>query len=145
MNGCSREACEARSSWSPEIEQRMTAGDEVITAECDMDRDNYIRETIFNFDGHRRIEHYASLASSPAPYRRPKNSRNRSPFSGDFSDSMVAIGLKECRIAVFSVAGRESKYVDLAARFADRRTNAPGDGIAPRPPRTGGNEAHPED
>ncbi len=61
MNGCSREACEARSSWSPEIEQRMTAGDEVITAECDMDRGNYIRETIFNFDGHRRIEHYGLI------------------------------------------------------------------------------------
>jgi predicted amidohydrolase len=35
-----------------------TEDDEVITAECDLDKGNYIRETIFNFAAHRRIEHY---------------------------------------------------------------------------------------
>ncbi len=35
-----------------------TEGDEVITAECDLDKGTYIRETIFNFAAHRRIEHY---------------------------------------------------------------------------------------
>ncbi len=30
----------------------------MITADCDLDKGTYIRETIFNFSAHRRIEHY---------------------------------------------------------------------------------------
>jgi predicted amidohydrolase len=43
------------------VVQAMTEGDEVIVAECDLDRGKYIRETIFNFDAHRRIEHYGLI------------------------------------------------------------------------------------
>jgi len=43
------------------VVQAMTEGDEVIVAECDLDRGRYIRETIFNFDAHRRIEHYGLI------------------------------------------------------------------------------------
>ncbi len=43
------------------VAQAMTEGDEVIVAECDLDRGKYIRETIFNFDAHRRIEHYGLI------------------------------------------------------------------------------------
>ena len=43
------------------VAQAMTEGDEVIIAECDLDRGKYIRETIFNFDAHRRIEHYGLI------------------------------------------------------------------------------------
>jgi predicted amidohydrolase len=35
-----------------------TLEDEVITARADLDRGRYIKETIFNFAAHRRIEHY---------------------------------------------------------------------------------------
>ena len=38
-----------------------TAGDEVIVAECDLDRGKYIRETVFNFAQHRRIENYGLI------------------------------------------------------------------------------------
>ncbi|MDA1099769.1 MAG: N-carbamoyl-D-amino-acid hydrolase [Proteobacteria bacterium] len=38
-----------------------TAGDEVIVAEADLDRGKYIRETVFNFAQHRRIENYGLI------------------------------------------------------------------------------------
>ena len=38
-------------------------GDEVITAAVDLDRGNYMRETMFNFAAHRRIEHYGLITS----------------------------------------------------------------------------------
>ena len=38
-----------------------TAEDEVIVAECDLDRGKYIRETVFNFAQHRRIETYGLI------------------------------------------------------------------------------------
>lgn len=40
-----------------------TVGDEVITAACDLDRGTYIKETIFNFAEHRRIEHYGLIST----------------------------------------------------------------------------------
>ena len=40
--------------------------DEVITAVCDLDRGRYIKETIFNFAAHRRIEHYKLIAEQTA-------------------------------------------------------------------------------
>jgi N-carbamoyl-D-amino-acid hydrolase len=38
-----------------------TAEDEVIVAECDLDRGKYIRETVFDFAQHRRIENYSLI------------------------------------------------------------------------------------
>ncbi len=38
-----------------------TAEDEVIVAECDLDRGRYIRDTVFNFAQHRRIETYGLI------------------------------------------------------------------------------------
>jgi predicted amidohydrolase len=35
-----------------------TVADEVIAAQCDLDRGAYIKDTIFDFAAHRRIEHY---------------------------------------------------------------------------------------
>jgi predicted amidohydrolase len=40
------------------VTQAVTESDEVITATCDLDFGNYIKRTIFNFEKHRRIEHY---------------------------------------------------------------------------------------
>ncbi len=43
------------------VAQAMTEGDEVITYTCDLDLGNYIKNTIFNFEEHRRIEHYGLI------------------------------------------------------------------------------------
>jgi predicted amidohydrolase len=40
------------------VTQAITEADEVITATCDLDFGAYIKQTIFNFEKHRRIEHY---------------------------------------------------------------------------------------
>ncbi len=40
------------------VTQAVTEADEVITATCDLDFGTYIKQTIFNFEKHRRIEHY---------------------------------------------------------------------------------------
>ncbi len=44
-----------------------TNGDEVIVHRADMERGRYIRDTIFNFADHRRIEHYGIIAGQTAP------------------------------------------------------------------------------
>ena len=33
----------------------------MVTHDCDMDMGRYIRETVFRFDAHRRIEHYGLI------------------------------------------------------------------------------------
>jgi predicted amidohydrolase len=38
--------------------QALTEDDELIVANCDLSLGDYIRRTVFNFDKHRRIEHY---------------------------------------------------------------------------------------
>jgi predicted amidohydrolase len=43
------------------VAQASTDGDEVIVADCDLDRGRYIKETIFNFAEHRRTEHYGII------------------------------------------------------------------------------------
>ena len=43
------------------VAQAMTEGDEVITYTCDLDLGNYIKDVIFNFAEHRRIEHYGLI------------------------------------------------------------------------------------
>ena len=45
------------------VAQAATEGDEVITAPVDLSRGAYIRETIFDFAAHRRIEHYGLITS----------------------------------------------------------------------------------
>lgn len=44
-----------------------TNGDEVIVHRADMERGRYIRDTIFNFADHRRIEHYGIITGQTAP------------------------------------------------------------------------------
>ncbi len=48
------------------VAQAATEGDEVITAQVDLSRGTYIRDTIFNFAAHRRIEHYGLITSRTA-------------------------------------------------------------------------------
>jgi len=44
------------------VTQAITEADEVISATCDLDFGTYIKQTIFNFEKHRRIEHYKLIA-----------------------------------------------------------------------------------
>ena len=43
------------------VAQARTLEDELITADCDLDACTFGKETIFNFDAHRRIEHYGLI------------------------------------------------------------------------------------
>ena len=43
-----------------------TLEDEVVSALVDLDRGRYLKETIFNFAAHRRIEHYRVIAEQTA-------------------------------------------------------------------------------
>ena len=43
------------------VAQARTLEDELITADCDLDACVFGKETIFNFDAHRRIEHYGLI------------------------------------------------------------------------------------
>ena len=45
------------------VAQALTEADEVVTYSCDMDLGNYIKDTVFKFDAHRRIEHYGLITS----------------------------------------------------------------------------------
>lgn len=40
-----------------------TVGDELVVADCDLDATKFNKETIFNFEKHRRIEHYGLITS----------------------------------------------------------------------------------
>jgi len=40
------------------VAQAISEADELIVAACDLDMGTYIKSTIFNFEKHRRIEHY---------------------------------------------------------------------------------------
>ena len=41
----------------------MSEDDEVITTTLDLDLGDYLRRTVFNFEKHRRIEHYGLITS----------------------------------------------------------------------------------
>ena len=43
------------------VAQALTEEDEVVSYDCDLDLGRYIKETVFNFDAHRRIEHYGLI------------------------------------------------------------------------------------
>lgn len=45
------------------VAQAATDGDELIVYDCDLDAGRYIKETVFDFAAHRRIEHYGLIAS----------------------------------------------------------------------------------
>ena len=49
-----------------------TNRDEVITAACDLDQGRYIKDTIFNFAAHRRIEHYKIISEQTAAVPPPE-------------------------------------------------------------------------
>jgi predicted amidohydrolase len=43
------------------VAQCRTFGDELVTHNCDLDAGKHARENIFNFDKHRRVEHYSLI------------------------------------------------------------------------------------
>lgn len=43
------------------VARTKTLGDELIVADCDLDECSFLKETIFDFDRHRRIEHYGLI------------------------------------------------------------------------------------
>jgi predicted amidohydrolase len=53
------------------VAQALTEEDEVVSYDCDLDLGQYIKNTIFDFDAHRRIEHYGLITQQtgviPAP------------------------------------------------------------------------------
>jgi len=44
----------------------VTEEDEVISYDCDLALGDYIRNTVFNFAKHRRIEHYKLITERTA-------------------------------------------------------------------------------
>ena len=47
--------------------------DEVIVHDCDLALGDYIRQTVFNFEKHRRIEHYKLITERTGAKREPSN------------------------------------------------------------------------
>jgi predicted amidohydrolase len=45
------------------VAQAMTEDDELIVADCDLDATVFGKQTIFDFDRHRRIEHYGRITA----------------------------------------------------------------------------------
>ena len=43
------------------VAEAQTLDDELLIHDCDLDQGLYIKETVFNFEKHRRIEHYARI------------------------------------------------------------------------------------
>ena len=44
------------------IAKSYTLGDEIVSARCDLDMGNYIKNTVFNFGEYRQIEHYKIIS-----------------------------------------------------------------------------------
>ena len=53
--------------------QALTEEDEVIAFNCELDLCNYIKRTVFNFDKHRRIEHYGLITERTGAVLPPEN------------------------------------------------------------------------
>ena len=51
------------------VARAETLGDELIVADCDLDECNFYKETIFDFDRHRRIEHYGLITEQTGVIR----------------------------------------------------------------------------
>ena len=45
------------------VAQARTEGDELVAADIDLDRCQFNKRTVFNFDAHRRIEHYGLITA----------------------------------------------------------------------------------
>ena len=45
------------------VAMASTLDDELVLARCDLELGRYIKETVFNFEKHRRIEHYGLITS----------------------------------------------------------------------------------
>jgi predicted amidohydrolase len=43
------------------VAQAQTEDDELVVADCDLDATKFGKETIFDFERHRRVEHYARI------------------------------------------------------------------------------------
>ena len=52
---------------------KRTEEDEVISYDCDLDLGQYIKNTIFDFDAHRRIEHYSLITEQTGIIPQPEN------------------------------------------------------------------------
>ncbi len=51
------------------VARAKTLDDELIVADCDLDECNFYKETIFDFDRHRRIEHYGLITEQTGVVR----------------------------------------------------------------------------
>ncbi|HWK71620.1 MAG TPA: N-carbamoyl-D-amino-acid hydrolase [Burkholderiaceae bacterium] len=55
------------------IAKSYTLDDEIITATCDLDMGKYIKNSVFNFDEYRQIEHYGIIAQQKGVIEPPLN------------------------------------------------------------------------
>ena len=55
------------------VAQALTEEDEVISYDCDLDLGQYIKNTIFDFDAHRRIEHYGLITEQTGIIPQPED------------------------------------------------------------------------
>ena len=55
------------------VAQALTEEDEVISYNCDLDLGQYIKKTIFDFDAHRRIEHYGLITEQTGVIPQPED------------------------------------------------------------------------
>jgi predicted amidohydrolase len=55
------------------IAKSYTLDDEIITATCDLDMGKYIKNSVFNFDEYRQIEHYGIIAQQKGVIEPPVN------------------------------------------------------------------------
>ena len=53
--------------------QALTEEDEVIAFNCDLDLCSYIKRTVFDFERHRRIEHYGLITERTGAVPPPEN------------------------------------------------------------------------
>ena len=55
------------------IARSITETDEVFVADCNLDMGAYLRDTVFNFDAHRRPEHYGIITSQTGAMSPPED------------------------------------------------------------------------
>jgi len=55
------------------IAQSISETDEVFVAECNLDLGRYLRDTVFNFEAHRRPEHYGIITSQTGTVLPPED------------------------------------------------------------------------
>ena len=55
------------------VAQALTEDDEVVSYKCDLDLGRYIKNTIFDFDAHRRIEHYGLITQQTGAIPQPED------------------------------------------------------------------------